>query len=96
MAVALEFIDFIVPIAAIREKYPGGWEQCLKDHEVRVMCRLSLAPRPRQRPCAARLSPRGSIQALRAGWGGSLPRPKARLLAGFAGSLFMAVAVSAH
>lgn len=33
MAVALEFIDFIVPIAAIREKYPGGWEQCLKDHE---------------------------------------------------------------
>lgn len=33
MAVALEFIDFIVPIAVIREKYPGGWEQCLKDHE---------------------------------------------------------------
>jgi len=33
MAVALEFIDFIVPIAFIREKYPGGWEQCLKDHE---------------------------------------------------------------
>ncbi len=33
MAVALEFIDFIVPIAVICEKYPGGWEQCLKDHE---------------------------------------------------------------
>lgn len=33
MSVALEFIDFIVPLAVIREKYPGGWEQCLKDHE---------------------------------------------------------------
>ena len=33
MAVALEFIDFIVPIAVIRAKYPGGWEQCLIDHE---------------------------------------------------------------
>lgn len=33
MAIALEFIDFIVPIAIIRKKYPGGWEQCLKDHE---------------------------------------------------------------
>lgn len=33
MAIALEFIDFIVPIAHIRQKYPGGWEQCLKDHE---------------------------------------------------------------
>jgi len=33
MAVQLEFIDFIVPIALIRAKYPGGWEQCLKDHE---------------------------------------------------------------
>jgi hypothetical protein len=32
MAVRLEFIDFIVPIATIRKKYPGGWEQCLKDH----------------------------------------------------------------
>lgn len=32
MAVALEFIDFIVPISVIREKYPGGWEQCLEDH----------------------------------------------------------------
>lgn len=33
MAIALEFIDFIVPISVIREKYPGGWAQCLKDHE---------------------------------------------------------------
>ncbi|MBK8525432.1 MAG: hypothetical protein IPL58_16195, partial [Betaproteobacteria bacterium] len=33
MAIALEFIDFIVPIAVIRTKYPGGWEQCLRDHE---------------------------------------------------------------
>jgi len=32
MAVALEFIDFIVPIAVIEAKYPGGWEQCLRDH----------------------------------------------------------------
>jgi hypothetical protein len=33
MAIALEFIDFIIPIAAIKAKYPGGWDQCLKDHE---------------------------------------------------------------
>ncbi len=33
MAIALEFLDFIVPISAIRTKYPGGWEQCLRDHE---------------------------------------------------------------
>ncbi len=32
MAIALEFIDFIIPIATIRAKYPGGWEQCLIDH----------------------------------------------------------------
>ena len=32
MAIALEFIDFIVPIAKIREKYPGGWAQCIEDH----------------------------------------------------------------
>ena len=32
MAVAQEFIDFFVPIATIREKYPGGWEQCLREH----------------------------------------------------------------
>ena len=33
MSIATEFIDFIVPIQTIRDKYPGGWEQCLKDHE---------------------------------------------------------------
>jgi hypothetical protein len=32
MAIALEFIDFVVPIATIREKYPGGWDTCLRDH----------------------------------------------------------------
>lgn len=32
MAVALEFIDFIVSRRAIEEKYPGGWEKCLADH----------------------------------------------------------------
>lgn len=33
MAIATEFIDFIVPIHLIEKKYPGGWEQCLKDHQ---------------------------------------------------------------
>lgn len=33
MAIATMFIDFIVPIKTIEEKYPGGWKQCLKDHE---------------------------------------------------------------
>ena len=32
MAIELEFIDFIVPIATIKAKYPGGWQQCLEDH----------------------------------------------------------------
>lgn len=32
MAVALEFIDFIVRLDTIRAKYPGGLEQCLRDH----------------------------------------------------------------
>lgn len=32
MAINTEFIDLIVPIETIRRKYPGGWEQCLKDH----------------------------------------------------------------
>lgn len=36
MAIALEFIDFIVPISTIREKYAGGWEQCLTDHAVLI------------------------------------------------------------
>ncbi len=29
MAIDTEFIDFIVPIASIKENYPGGWAQCL-------------------------------------------------------------------
>lgn len=33
MAIALEFIDFVVPIETIRQKYPGGWAQCLAEHE---------------------------------------------------------------
>lgn len=33
MAVELEFINLIVPIETINEKYPGGWEQCLKDYQ---------------------------------------------------------------
>ena len=33
MAVQLEFINFIAPIETINEKYPGGWEQRLKDHQ---------------------------------------------------------------
>lgn len=33
MAVALEFIDLLIPVALIREKYPGGLEACAADHE---------------------------------------------------------------
>lgn len=33
MAIALEFIDLIVPRHLIEEKHPGGWEQCLRRHE---------------------------------------------------------------
>lgn len=36
MAVALIYMNFLVPIQTIREKYPGGWEQCLKDHEQEI------------------------------------------------------------
>jgi len=32
VAIALEFIDIVVPIARIRESYPGGWAQCLLDY----------------------------------------------------------------
>ena len=32
MAVGLEYINLIVPIALIRDRYPGGWEACLRDH----------------------------------------------------------------
>lgn len=33
MAIALEFIDLVIPVALIGEKYPGGWVACLSDHE---------------------------------------------------------------
>ena len=33
MAIKLQFFDFIVPIKTIKKKYPGGWVQCLKDHD---------------------------------------------------------------
>ena len=33
MAIKLEFYDLIVPIKTIQKKYPGGWKQCLKDHD---------------------------------------------------------------
>lgn len=36
MAVALIYMNFLVPIQTIRDKYPGGWEQCLKDHEKEI------------------------------------------------------------
>ncbi len=32
MAIMTQFINFIVPIKIIEQKYPGGWNQCLKDH----------------------------------------------------------------
>lgn len=32
MAIATEFIDFIIPIKVIEQKYLGGSVQCLEDH----------------------------------------------------------------
>lgn len=32
MAIALEFLNFIVPISVIERKYPGGWRQCREDY----------------------------------------------------------------
>jgi hypothetical protein len=32
MAVALQYGVFIVRISTINQKYPGGWQACLKDH----------------------------------------------------------------
>ena len=32
MAIVLDFIDLVVPIETIRQKYPGGWEGCLRDN----------------------------------------------------------------
>ena len=36
MTVALEFINVIVRIDAIRSKYRGGWDQFIVDHEHRI------------------------------------------------------------
>jgi hypothetical protein len=33
MPIRLEFLNLIVPITNIRKRYPGGWEQCLIDHQ---------------------------------------------------------------
>ena len=33
MAIRLEFINFVVPIHVIKQRYPGGWEACLRDHQ---------------------------------------------------------------
>jgi hypothetical protein len=32
MTIPLEPANFIVPISVIERKYPGGWQQCQKDH----------------------------------------------------------------
>ena len=32
MAIQLEFMNLIVPVQIIEEKYPGGWDGCLRDH----------------------------------------------------------------
>lgn len=32
MAVRLEFIDVLVPVHVIEDRYPGGFTQCLADH----------------------------------------------------------------
>ena len=31
VAVAIEFLNMIIPVAEIEKKYPGGWEQCRED-----------------------------------------------------------------
>jgi hypothetical protein len=33
MSIYLEFINLIIPIRTIEEKYDGGWKQCLEDHK---------------------------------------------------------------
>ncbi|MFZ4759306.1 MAG: hypothetical protein ACOYLX_14185 [Burkholderiaceae bacterium] len=32
MAVRLEFIDILVPVHVIEDRYPGGLQQCVADH----------------------------------------------------------------
>jgi len=36
MAIELKFINFIVRKKTIAEKYPGGWVQCLDDHQTEL------------------------------------------------------------
>ena len=36
MAIQLECIDLIIPIATIEAKYAGGWEQCLEDYSYEI------------------------------------------------------------
>lgn len=36
MAIGLVYMNFLVPVQTIRDKYPGGWSQCLKDHEQEI------------------------------------------------------------
>jgi hypothetical protein len=36
VAVALEFLDLLIPIVRIQESYPGGWQQCLADFDAAI------------------------------------------------------------
>lgn len=36
MAIALEFIDLLIPIVRIEETYPGGWKQCREDYAAAI------------------------------------------------------------
>ena len=40
MAVALHFMNFLVPVSVIKAKYPGGWKQCLIDHQAWINGRV--------------------------------------------------------
>jgi len=40
MAIALEFIDLVIPIVRIEEAYPGGWKQCLADYDAAIGARV--------------------------------------------------------
>jgi hypothetical protein len=36
MAIALEYLDLVIPIVRIDESYPGGWKQCLADFDATI------------------------------------------------------------
>ena len=40
MAIALEFLNLVIPIKNIEQHYRGGWEQYLDDHEQLIGRRL--------------------------------------------------------